>query len=322
MASDDPPILVCVTYAAAFVNAEDALHTGIRIVIIIVVAVATRFLMHRAVRRLTKRTGDGKVPVMLRPLKGRAKEAAVRATGLLAERRRQRSETIRSVLQSVISIVIGSIAVILVLGELGINLAPIIASAGIAGVALGFGAQSLVKDYLNGISMILEDQYGVGDIVDLGEASGTIEAVGLRTTRVRDAEGVIWYVRNGEIIRVGNSSQGTATVIVDMPVAHGIDIEHAQSLMTSVLAEMANDPELADTYVQAPEVLGVQTVTALGMTLRAILTTIPGARYSAARIAKQRLASAFAGAGIKSPATMLPTSVVSDPVLPTEDTPK
>lgn len=307
------------TYAAAFVSAEDALHTGIRIAIVVVAAIVTRFLLHRAVRRLTRRTRDGKVPVMLRPLKGKAQEVAARATGLTTERRRQRSETIRSVLQSLISIVVGAIAAILILGELGIDLAPIIASAGIAGVALGFGAQSLVKDYLNGISMILEDQYGVGDIVDLGEASGTIEAVGLRTTRVRDAEGVIWYVRNGEIIRVGNSSQGTASVIVDMPVAHGIDIEHAQNLMKTVLAEMADDPALANTYVQPPEVLGVQTVTALGMTLRAVLTTIPSARYSAARIAKQRLASAFAGAGIKSPATMLPTSVVNDPTTPTEE---
>ena len=310
------------TTARAFLDAQDALQSGVRIAIIVLVAILARLLLHRAVRRLTQRTIDGKVPVMLRPFKGRAKQALQPAAGLLAERRRQRAETIRSVLQSVISIVIGTIGLILVLGELGINLAPIIASAGIAGVALGFGAQSLVKDYLTGISMILEDQYGVGDIVDLGEASGTIEAVGLRTTRLRDAEGVIWYVRNGEVIRVGNKSQGAATVIVDIPVAHGTNLEHAQSLMSAVLAEMADEPDLADAYVEAPVVLGVQTVTAVGITLRAQLTTVPSARYSAARIAKQRLASALGAAGIKSPATMLPTSMFQDPAEPTEDSAK
>src|SRR3712207_5232276 len=115
---------------------------------------------------------------------------------------------ISSVLRSFSSFVVLGIGVVLVLGELGVNLAPIIASAGVLGVALGFGAQNLVKDFIAGIGIILEDQYGVGDVVDLGEAIGTVEAVGLRITRLRDAHGVVWYVRNGEVLRVGNKSQG------------------------------------------------------------------------------------------------------------------
>ena len=112
----------------------------------------------------------------------------------------------------------------LVLGELGVELAPLIASAGIAGMALGFGAQNLVKDFIAGLFMLLEDQYGVGDIVDVGEASGTVEAVGLRITTIRDARGVLWYIRNGEIVRVGNKSQGWALVVVDVPVGFaGLD---------------------------------------------------------------------------------------------------
>src|SRR5215216_106327 len=114
----------------------------------------------------------------------------------------------------IIIVVLGT-AIVLILGVLGLNLAPILASAGIVGFALGFGAQNLVKDFLSGIFMMLEDQYGVGDIVDLGDASGTVEAVGLRITTVRDAHGVVWYIRNGEIIRVGNKSQGWAVVNID-----------------------------------------------------------------------------------------------------------
>ena len=106
----------------------------------------------------------------------------------------------------------------MMLSELGVNVAPIIASAGILGIALGFGAQSLVKDFLSGIFMIFEDQYGVGDVVDLGEAIGTVEAVSLRVTRLRDVNGTVWYVRNGEILRVGNMSQNWARTVLDVGV--------------------------------------------------------------------------------------------------------
>ena len=118
----------------------------------------------------------------------------------------------------------------LVLGELGVNLAPLLASAGIAGIALGFGAQNLVKDFIAGLFMLLEDQYGVGDVVDLGEASGTVEAVGLRITTIRDGRGVLWYIRNGEIVRVGNKSQGWALVVVDVPVGFA-GVEEAAAVL-------------------------------------------------------------------------------------------
>lgn len=292
--------------ATTIVEADQALVTGGRILLIIVTALVVRFLLQRAVRQLTQRSIDGKMPVMLSPLRGRVRHAIVRATGLDDERRRQRAETIRSVLNSVISILVFTVAVILVLGELGINLAPIVASAGIVGVALGFGAQNLVKDYLNGICIILEDQYGVGDIVDTGEAVGTVEAVGLRTTRLRDAEGVVWYVRNGEILRVANHSQGTATVIVDMPVAHGTDLDLAQREMARVLVQMAESAEDKDAFLAEPEVQGVQAVTATGITLRAVLTVTPGDRYRVARDAKQRIAEAFTAAGIAAPQVSFP----------------
>src|ERR1700709_2523389 len=142
----------------------------------------------------------------------------------------RRAEAIGSVLRNVASFGILGLAVVLVLGELGIDLAPIVASAGVVGVALGFGAQNLVKDFIAGIGIILEDQYGVGDVVDLGEAVGTVAAGGLRITRLSDAHGVVWYARNGEILRVGNKSQGFAQVVIDMPVAHDTDLERCRAV--------------------------------------------------------------------------------------------
>ena len=148
------------------------------------------------------------------------------ATGLAHERHRQRTLTMGSLLRSIVTfVVVTLITVLTVMAIVGIPLGPLLASAGVGGVALGFGAQSLVKDFLSGIFMILEDQYGVGDVIDTGEAIGTVEEVTLRVTRLRDASGVIWYVRNGEIIRVGNKSQGWSTAIVDMPVSYAENVE-------------------------------------------------------------------------------------------------
>ena len=187
-------------------NADTLIARPARILLVLVLAAVVRLLVHRAIRRLTERTATGSMPTILRPLRNRVAQSD--AGDQITERRTQRAEAIGSVLRSFASIVVLGIAVVLVLGELGINLAPIVASAGVVGVALGFGAQNLIKDFIAGIGIILEDQYGVGDVVDLGEASGTVEAVGLRITRLRDVNGVVWYVRNGEVLRVGNFSQG------------------------------------------------------------------------------------------------------------------
>ena len=181
-----------------------------RILFIIICALLLRYAVIRMIKRLTRGSTDDRKPGLLRPLRERMPASLQEATGLQSERRRQRAEALGSVLRSVASVSIFAIAVMLILGELGFNLAPLLASAGIAGVALGFGAQNLVKDLIAGLFMLLEDQYGVGDVVDLGEATGIVEAVGLRITTIRDARGVLWYIRNGEIIRVGNKSQGWA----------------------------------------------------------------------------------------------------------------
>src|SRR5919197_1889019 len=206
---------------------ESIIVTPARILVILLGAVIVRVLVARVIRRIT-RAAASDVPLVLRPLKERLPvEGLLEGAGLVSELRRQRAQTIGSVLGSIASITILIIAGMLVLSELKYSLAPVIASAGILGVAVGFGAQNLVKDFLSGVFMILEDQYGVGDVIDVGEATGTVETVGLRTTRLRDINGTVWHVRNGEIVRVGNKSQGFAQVVLDLPVPYTADLDAA-----------------------------------------------------------------------------------------------
>ena len=178
------------------------------ILLIVIIALLLRWFMRRALDRVVRRASEGSVPAVLARTKAGEMLSDLRPGG--AERRRERALTMGSVLKSIGSAVIVGIAAIMILAELGVNVAPILTGAGILGVALGFGAQNFVKDFLAGIFMILEDQLGVGDVVDTGHASGTVEAVGLRVTRLRDVHGTIWYVRNGEVLRIGNESQGRA----------------------------------------------------------------------------------------------------------------
>jgi small conductance mechanosensitive channel len=161
------------------------------IALVIVLGLVARWVVNKLIDRVVRRSPG----------------ARSHASPLVAERRRQRAETMGSVLRSIASFAIFTVVSIMVIGELGYNVAPLIASAGLVGVALGFGAQSLVKDFLSGIFMFFEDQFGVGDTVIIGETEGVVEALALRVTRLRGADGTTWYVRNGEILRVGNVSQ-------------------------------------------------------------------------------------------------------------------
>jgi small conductance mechanosensitive channel len=284
-------------------NADALIATPARILLIVVLAAVVRALAHRGIRRLTDRTAAGAVPTILRPLRNRAAQSD--AVEPLTERRTQRAEAIGSVLRSFASIVFLGIGVVLVLGELGINLAPILASAGVVGVALGFGAQNLIKDFIAGIGIILEDQYGVGDVVDLGEASGTVEAVGLRITRVRDVNGVVWYVRNGEILRVGNKSQGYAQVVIDMPVAHDTDLERCRKVMQKVADALYAEEEWADVLLAEPESLGVEQITAEGVFLRLIVRTTNVDQWRVGRELRMRLKERFVAEGFRTPPPLL-----------------
>lgn len=178
----------------------------ITVLLILVLALVIRWLARRAIDRVVQRASEGSVPSVLAHTKAGELLGDLRPGA--ADRRRERAMTMGSVLKSIVGALIMGVAAIMVLAEFGANVAPILTGAGIVGVALGFGAQNFVKDFLAGIFMILEDQVGVGDLVDTGHATGKVEAVGLRVTRLRDEQGTIWYVRNGEVIRIGNESQG------------------------------------------------------------------------------------------------------------------
>ncbi|HEX5401577.1 MAG TPA: mechanosensitive ion channel family protein [Pseudonocardiaceae bacterium] len=268
----------------------------LNILAVVIVAVVVRLLMHRLIRRLT--SGTGKVPLILRPLRERAPQTLA---SLVSERRSQRAKTIGSVLQSITSFVVWGIALVLILGDLGFNLTPIIASAGVIGVAVGFGAQNLVKDFLSGIFMLLEDQYGVGDVVDLGEATGTVESVGLRVTTVRDYTGTVWYVRNGEVQRVGNSSQGFAVAVVDIPVHYTTDVNEALRLLTEVAENATEDEPLATDVLEPPKVLGVQGMTADNITLRMTVKVRPARQWATQRELFRRIMAVFEQDGIRPP---------------------
>jgi small conductance mechanosensitive channel len=182
------------------------------------------------------------------------------------------------------------------------NLAPVLASAGILGVAIGFGAQNVVKDFLSGVFMMLEDQYGVGDVVDVGEASGTVEAVGLRITTMRDVNGTVWYVRNGEILRVGNKSQGFAVAVVDVPIGYGADVEQATAVIDQVATDLTGNEPVSDDVLEPPQVLGVERVSATeGIMLRLTVKVRPGRQWAVQRSLRARIMAAFEDAGIQGP---------------------
>jgi small-conductance mechanosensitive channel len=269
---------------------------ALRIVLVILVALLLRALVHRAIRRVVLRAiATPAIPETLR------QRLVDQAPAIAAERRRQRSETVGSVLRSVATIAIFGVAFTTVLGELGVDLGPILASAGILGVAIGFGAQNLVKDFLSGIFMILEDQYGVGDAIDVGEATGVVEAVGLRTTRLRSVDGTVWHVRNGEILRVGNMSQGWSRALLDISVAYDTDVEKATACIKRVADEVWQGDAVGTSILEAPEVWGVENLGIDGIALRLVVKTVPLEQWKVARELRRRIKDAFDAEGIEIP---------------------
>jgi small conductance mechanosensitive channel len=261
----------------------------IRVVAIILVALLIRAILHRMIGRAV-RPVRGEVPRILRPFKEKLENSSfLESAGLLSERRAQRAATLGSVLKSATSITIFAVTFLLILGELQINLAPFIAGTSIVGVALGFGAQNIVKDFLAGIFMLLEDQYGVGDVIDFQLASGTVEAVGLRSTRLRDVNGTVWYVRNGEVLRVGNKSQGFAQVVLDVPLDAWADVDRASEAMRDVSAEMAEEDDWSSVFLNTPEVQGVESMTREETVIRLVAKVRPLEQWRTARELRRRI---------------------------------
>ncbi|RBQ17625.1 mechanosensitive ion channel family protein [Spongiactinospora rosea] len=261
------------------------------IVLTLVAALLLRNLVRRLIMRATRRAALGVIPERLRQ---RAGAAADDASLLLNERRKQRADTLGSVLSHIANIVIIGTAVLMVLSQFGVQLAPLLTSVGILGVAVGFGAQELVKDFIAGMFMLLEDQYGVGDVIDAGPAVGTVEAVTLRVTRLRDVDGRVWYIRNGTITRIGNESQGWSRAFFDVPVAYDADIPAVREILTHVAAELWDDPDYRDrVIVEEPQVFGIEQISETAVVFRISAKTIPAGQAAIARELRMRVKAAL-----------------------------
>jgi moderate conductance mechanosensitive channel len=273
------------------------LGVPLRILLILVLAVVARWLVFRTIRGIESSMVE-RAERHQRGAFGRVLDAA---TGAEVERRRQRALTLGSLMRNIAVIAIFTVTFLTILAEFDVSLAPLLASAGVAGIALGFGAQELVKDFLAGIFMIVEDQYGVGDVIDAGEAVGTVEEVTLRVTRLRDASGVVWFIRNGQILRVGNTSLGYAMATIDIPVAYDEDPARVIPLLEQVADEVWADEEQREKLVEAPTVAGVESVSGGVMTLRIFAKCRPGEQWAMPRLIRQRVKVVLDEAGVRGP---------------------
>lgn len=303
------------------------IHRPVNIAIYVVLALVVRYVLHRAIDRLVqgaKRTDPGerpkrqwwsflrrakdpgeqappdeadRRPSTMRTLRGRAQDPVRDARR--RKRRAQRAQTLGSVLKSAVSFLVLVWVILQSLAILGVNVAPFIASAGIVGVALGFGAQNLVRDFITGIFMLFEDQYGVGDVVDVGDAVGTVESVGLRITTVRDLHGTLWYVRNGGIARVGNFSQDYAVAFLQVPVSYSADVDLACKVALEAAQEAVADDALRHEVIGAPEMLGVDGITADAISLRLTVAVRANAQWAVERELRRRILIAFDENGIR-----------------------
>ena len=288
-------------------NLADAL-IGLPLAVLSLVALflVLRFVFHRLVDRLVSRAEEGVLPDRVSRFSRRRRTTEQTHTQELRDlaaqtRRIQRAKTMGDLLKSVITGVLLAIFGTMILSQVGVNIAPIIASAGIIGIALGFGAQSLVKDFLSGIFMIFEDQYGVGDVVDVGEATGTVEAVSLRVTRLRALDGTVWYVPNGEILRVGNMSQNWSRAVIDVGVAYDEDLTRVKRILAEVSRDLWQDDDYRHLIIEEPEVTGVEALAADSVTLRVLVKTQPLEQWAVGRELRQRIKARFDHEGIEIP---------------------
>src|SRR5436190_10206115 len=276
-------------------SSETMIVTPLRVLLILAIAFACSRIARRVIRRAVRGL-EG-----LRPPATTIVHIDGNADPVGAARRAQRAKTIGSLLDSIATFVIWIIAALMVLGELHINIGPLIAGAGIVGIAFGFGAQNLVRDFLSGIFMLIEDQYGVGDIIDAGPATGTVESISLRTTRLRDVNGVVWHVPNGQISRIGNKSQQWSRALIDIDVAYDTDLERASGVIKDVADGLHHDETFGPMILEDPEVWGVERLGADGVSIRLVVKTTPSDQFKVARELRARLKTCFDEAGIEIP---------------------
>ncbi|MBV8949490.1 MAG: mechanosensitive ion channel family protein [Actinobacteria bacterium] len=289
------------THNRGAAEVADALSKPVRILVILAVAWLLVRLVRRLIRRAFRRVGEADDRISA--LRRRSGLSWLDTGPVPNARRVQRADTVGALVSSIVGVAIWAMAVVSVLDVLGVALGPIIAGAGIVGVAIGFGSQSLVKDFLTGIFMLIEDQYGVGDVIDAGVASGTVEGVSLRTTRLRDVEGVVWHVPNGTIARVGNKSQQWSRALVDVIVPPGADLRRAIEVIKETAADLWHDPDFGRLMMEAPEVWGVEDVAVDQVKIRVVAKTQPLEQWRVGRELRIRIALALQSAGITASTT-------------------
>ncbi|MGM1016450.1 MAG: mechanosensitive ion channel family protein [Actinomycetota bacterium] len=280
---------------------------AISIAIIIAVAFAIGLLLRLVVRRVVHRIVDG--------AKSKANvddTQALERSPLADMRLIQRTRTLGSILQNIINVVVVVVSLLMIVSVISVDLLSSLTLLSAAiGAGLGFGAQNIVKDVLNGLFIVAEDQIGIGDVVDLGLASGVVEHVSVRITQVRDVNGTLWYVRNGEVLRIGNMSQGWARAIIDLGVPADADLDEVERTMLATAQELAKEPKWRTRIIEKPEIWGLESIDGDALVVRVVIKTRANAKDDVAQELRKRLKTAIGDLGLSLPrlASVSPTGL-------------
>lgn len=273
---------------------------------IIIGALVVRWVLQFLVRRIVHRVVSG-----VKKSQGVEFTQELNASPLHAVRVVQRTRTLGNVFGNLITAVIVMVAFLVIINVTVPNVTGAFALITAAlGAGLGFGAQSLIKDILNGLFMVAEDQFGVGDIIDVGEASGVVESVGIRVTSIRSVDGTLWWVRNGEILRVGNMSQGWARAVIDLPVPYAANLDDVTATVLETAIAMSESGEWRRKIMARPEIWGVESISAEATVLRLVVKTRPSEQWGVARELRARLKAALDASGVNIPSLK---RIVMDP---------
>lgn len=271
--------------------------SGFRVLVILILAAALRIAAGWLIRRTFRTMLDS--GTALSSVTAAVIRRDARQVEQARARREQRARTLSAVAVNIATAAIGIIAAIMIIAEFGVNVGPIIASLGVVGLAAGIGAQTIIKDFIAGLVMLFEDVIAVGDVVDLEHATGTVVDINLRTTQVRSLDGVLWTVRNGEIIRVGNMSRGYANAVVPLDIAHRARNSEVTTVLEKVVADLWADAEFQDVLLEEPTVSGILSVDGARFQRRIVAKVQPGKQWAIEQELRQRVRSAFAEAGIE-----------------------
>ncbi|WGD36428.1 mechanosensitive ion channel family protein [Lysinibacter sp. HNR] len=281
------------TFWAQLMSFYQTYERPINIVVIVLLAIVIRFLAIKTIHKVVAQIVTG-----AKKSQNVDDTQAIIGSPLLAARLVQRTRTLGSVSNNLITIIVSAVAIVLAMQQLDVNLTAILASAGIVAAGLAFGAQNIVRDVLNGIFMVFEDQLGVGDIVEINEVSGRVEAVGIRITQVRDVNGTLWFIRNGEIARVGNRSHEWSRAILDLAINSDADLDNAKEIIQHAAEVVVKQPLVATRILEPPQVWGVEYVTGEQAIIRLVVKTRSGSQWDIARILREELKKELDDAGI------------------------